>query len=68
MVFYSEEEFKQYTRQEMAASMSTFDFVETKSKILEKLERNKILNKIKTFLDKLESEISKNDETDEANR
>ena len=52
----------------MAASMTTFDFAKTKSKILEKLEGNKILNDIKAFLEKLESEISHKDETDEANR
>ena len=52
----------------MAASMTAFDFAKTKSKILEKLGGNKILNNIKAFLEKLESDISKKDETDEANR
>ena len=52
----------------MAASITTFDFGQTKSKILKSLESSKLYDKVRMFLDVIESDIRQTDETDEANR
>ena len=52
----------------MATSTGTFDFDETKNQILKVLQKHKLFDKIKIYMNVIESEIRHIEETDEANR